>query len=140
MSNNLETSIGKKIQLAIGSIPGIRLFRNNSGFAWIGESIKFNKRQTVNVEQGDVLIKQGRAFHAGLCKGSSDFIGLKSVIITSEMIGKPVAIFLATEVKTKIGRATPEQISFLNMVNKLGGIGFFTTDENEALEFLNAKK
>lgn len=140
MSKISETGIGKKIHLAIGSIPGVRLFRNNSGFCWIGQSKVFDKRTEVTVNKGDVLIQQGRPFHAGLCTGSSDFIGLKSVIVTPEMVGKSVALFLATEVKTKTGKASKEQIAFVNMVNKLGGIGFFATDENEALEFLNAKK
>ena len=139
MSKISETSIGKKIQLAIGSIPGVRLFRNNSGFAWIGASKMFDKGMNVWVNKGDVLIQQGRPFHAGLCTGSSDFIGLKSVVVTQDMVGKSVALFLATEVKTKTGKATPEQIAFLNMVNKLGGIGFIATDEIEALEFLNKK-
>lgn len=139
MSNLSETNVGKLIQLALGKIPGVRMFRNNSGFCWIGQSKVFSKRTEVIVNPGDVLIKQGRPFHAGLCTGSSDFIGLKSITITPEHVGKTLAVFTAAEIKTKSGRATSEQIAFLNMVNKLGGIGFIATDENEAVEFINKK-
>lgn len=52
-----ETNIVRKIMLAIGINPNIRIFRNNTGSAWIGASVKFTKRQSVSVEAGDVLIK-----------------------------------------------------------------------------------
>jgi len=140
MSNQSEGNIGKKIMLALGAIKGVRIFRNNVGTAWIGNgSVKFSSRQEVIVNAGDVLIRQARIFHAGLCKGSSDFIGFKSVIITPEMVGKPIAVFMGAEIKTKSGKASSEQIDFTNMVNKFGGIAFFATDETEAVEFLNKK-
>jgi len=137
MSNVSETTLGKKIMLALGSIKGVRIFRNNQGFAWIGQSVNIHKRQEVIVNPGDVIIRQARAFNAGLCKGSSDFIGFKSMVVTPEMVGTTVAIFLASEIKTKTGKASPEQILFTNMVNKFGGIGIIVTDENEAVELLN---
>lgn len=137
MSNVSETTLGKKIMLALGSIKGVRIFRNNSGFCWIGQSVNIHKRQEVIVNPGDVVIRQARAFNAGLCKGSSDFIGFKSVVVTPEMVGTTVAIFLASEIKTKAGKASPEQILFINMVNKFGGIGIIVTDEDEAIELLN---
>lgn len=140
MSNQSEGNIGKKIMLALGSIKGVRIFRNNVGTAWVGNgSVRFNSRQEVIVNAGDVLIRQARVFHAGLCKGSSDFIGFKSAEITPEMVGKPIAIFMAAEIKTKSGKASPEQVDFINMVNKFGGIAFLATDEIEAVQFLNKK-
>jgi len=132
-----ETNIVRTVMLALGKIKGVRIFRNNQGVAWIGKSVQFNSARTVNVEKGDVLIKNGRVFHAGLCTGSSDLIGLKSEIITPEMVGKKIAIFVATEVKTKSGRASKEQIAFIKMVNDLGGRGFIVTDESQAVEYLN---
>lgn len=137
--NSHETNIVRRIMLKIGSIPNIRVFRNNTGSAWIGASVKFNKKQTVLVEAGDVLIKSARFFTAGLCVGSSDLIGVKSVIITPEMIGQKVAIFTAVEVKTATGKASPEQVNFINMINELGGIAFIARNEDEALNFINAK-
>ena len=132
-----ETNIVRKIMLAIGINPNIRIFRNNTGSAWIGASVKFNKRQSVNVEAGDVLIKNARFFNAGLCVGSSDLIGMKSTEITSDMVGQKIAIFTAIEVKQPNGRTSKEQINFINMVNSLGGIAFIAHSDDEAKSFLN---
>jgi len=132
-----ETNIVRKIMLAIGINTNIRIFRNNTGSAWIGASVKFTKRQSVNVEAGDVLIKNARFFNAGLCVGSSDLIGMKSTEITSDMVGQKIAIFTAIEVKQPNGRTSKEQINFINMVNSLGGIAFIAHSDDEAKSFLN---
>ena len=134
-----ETNIMKTIQLALGSIKGVRLFRNNSGSAWIGKHYRATKREQVWINPGDVVVLQARFFTAGLCVGSSDLIGMKSLIVTPEMVGKPIAVFTSVEVKTSAGKASKEQVSFTQMVNNLGGIGMIVTDENEALEILNKK-
>lgn len=139
MSTQSETILGKKIMLALGSIKGVRLFRNNVGWCWQGQSLTIHKRQEIIVNQGDVVIRQARAFNAGLCKGSSDFIGFKSVIVTPEMVGKPIAVFLSSEIKTKTGKASEDQILFTNMVNKFGGIGIIVSDDNEAVELVSSK-
>jgi hypothetical protein len=135
--NSEETNIVRKIMLRLSKNPNVRIFRNNIGNAWIGKSVRFTQKQTVSVNPGDVLIYQGRFFSAGLCVGSSDLIGFKSVVITPEMVGKKIAVFLAPEVKTSTGKASQEQVNFLNMVNSMGGIGFVATNEEEAEEFLN---
>ena len=132
-----ETNIVRKIMLAIGINTNIRIFRNNTGSAWIGASVKFTKRQSVNVEAGDVLIKNARFFNAGLCVGSSDLIGIKSTEITPDMVGQKIAIFTAIEVKQPNGRTSKEQINFINMVNSLGGIAFIAHSDDEAKSFLN---
>lgn len=134
-----ESNTMRLIMLALGKIPGVRIFRNNTGKAWIGASVQFKNRQSVIVEAGDVLIKNARFFIAGLCVGSSDLIGFKSVVVTQEMVGKTVAIFLAPEIKTKTGRVSDEQKAFQKMVNEHGGIAFVATDEIEAVELLNKK-
>lgn len=137
--NTEETNLVRSIMLVLGKIPGVRIFRNNVGTAYIGRSKQFTKAQTVNVQAGDVLIQSGRIFKGGLCVGSSDLIGLKSVTVTPEMIGQKVAIFMAVEAKTKTGRASAEQIAFVNMVNNLGGVGMIVKSEDEAMEFLIKK-
>jgi len=136
MSNGEETNILRRIMLRLSG-PTMRLFRNNVGVTWAGQATKFSKAGTVHVDAGDVLVKQGRIFHAGLVKGSSDIIGIKSVVITPEMVGKCVAVFTAIEGKTNSGRATPEQLAFLEMVKKMGGIAFIARNEEEAELLMN---
>lgn len=137
MSQAEETNIVRRILLL--GIAGIRLFRNNSGSAWIGASVVIKKSQSVWVNAGDVIVKQGRFFQAGLCTGSSDIIGFKSVEVTPEMVGSRVAVFTAIEAKTKSGRASKEQIAFIEMVNKNGGIAFIATDEVEAMDLIKLR-
>ena len=70
---------------------------------------------------GQYELADGRILRSGLCKGSSDLIGYRSVVITPEMVGQRVAVFVALEVKDK-GRLTPEQAVFLRVVGEAGGI------------------
>jgi len=130
MSNSQETNLVRRIMLKLGADPKIRIFRNNSGKCWIGASKKFSSPQTVNVKAGDVLVQQARYFDAGLCPGSSDLIGLKSVKITPEMVGTEIAVFVAIEAKLINGRVQENQIKFIEMVNNLGGKGIICRDEN----------
>jgi hypothetical protein len=66
--------------------------------------------------------QQGRFVRFGLCKGSSDLIGLRSLEITPEMVGQRVAQFVALEVKTASGVVSSEQRAFLQLVQQLGGV------------------
>ena len=70
--------------------------------------------------------KDGRKLRTGLCVGSADLIGWT-----------PTGQFLAVEVKTPIGKATPEQIAFLQAVSLSGGRAFIARSEQEALAELS---
>ena len=99
-----------------------RLFRQNVGLGWVGKSKRFDRRETVVIEPGDVLVRNARPLHAGLCEGSSDLIGWHAVEVTPDMVGQRVALFTSFEVKTETGRPTPEQLKFLDAVRNAGGI------------------
>ncbi|WP_445505039.1 hypothetical protein [Microvirga sp. G4-2] len=92
---------------------GARLFRQNTGMAWVGKVIR-NGHQ--------VVVTEARPFHAGLCVGSSDIIGITPVLVTPDMVGKTVGVFTAYEAKTGKLQATADQKRFIEMVRKLGGI------------------
>jgi hypothetical protein len=68
-SSPSEHEIQQRIRLACGRGP-VRLWRNNTGA---------------------LVDQQGRCVRFGLCKGSSDLIGLRSVVVTPEMAGLPAA-------------------------------------------------
>lgn len=91
-----------------------RLFRQNTGQGWVGQSRRFSRAETVVVQPGDVLIRNARPLHAGLCEGSSDLIGW------TQRDG--AAVFTAIEVKAERGRVTPEQAQFIDVVNAAGGV------------------
>ena len=102
-------------------------------------------------ELGSVLYKnnvgqmrdaRGNVIRFGLCKGSSDLIGWTPVTITEDMVGQTIAVFTAVEVKRdKFGPygATDEQIHFINVVNRSGGMAG-VADCNKDLEQIIKKR
>lgn len=128
--SHLESNISKEIQLAASRERAI-LFRNNTAMGWLGERIAYPKA-------GYVLLRNARPLHAGLCKGSSDLIGWKKVVITRDMVGKEVAIFTAVEVKSAKGRASADQVNFINQVRTSGGISGIARSSDEVSGLLKS--
>lgn len=121
-----EHRVQNEIRLAIGN--DASLFRNNVGTAWTGE--------TSRLKDGSVLIRNPRILHAGLCVGSSDLIGWRTVTITQEMVGQPVAVFSAVEVKGARGKATDQQVHFINTVIHAGGFAGIARNAEDAKSIL----
>lgn len=94
-----EQAIQQRIRLALSRGP-VRLWRNNVG---------------------RLLDQQGRMVTFGLCPGSADLIGYTTVTVGPEMVGQRVAVFTAVEVKAPKGRATAEQLAFLEHIRAAGG-------------------
>jgi hypothetical protein len=57
----------------------------------------------------------------GLFPGSGDLIGWRTLTVTPDMVGKPIAQFLSIEVKTKTGRVRPDQQNWLDQITTAGG-------------------
>lgn len=127
----LESDIQKLIQLKSAQC-GAKLFRNNVGLGWIGP--------TKRLSDGSILMENPRPLHAGLQKGSGDLIGFKPTVITSDMVGKMVAVFVSLEVKTPTGRVRPEQLDWYELVRKNGGIAGFARSEADVDLLFNQKK
>jgi hypothetical protein len=95
-----EQRIQQEIRLAI-SHGDIKVFRNNTG---------------------TLRDQNGRPVQFGLCKGSADLIGWRTITVTPDMVGRRLAVFTSIEVKTPTGRLRPEQQQWLNAVQAAGGI------------------
>lgn len=135
MPRERESAIMHRILLAC-SKGATRLFRQNVGTGWVGKSCRFSRAETVIVQPGDVLLRNARPLHAGLCEGSSDLIGWTTVEITADMVGRRVAVFAALEVKTPLGAATVEQKQFITAVSAAGGIAGVVRSERQAEDML----
>ena len=109
-----EQQTQQEIRLQLSRGP-VRLWRNNTGV---------------------LLDRQGRPVQFGLCKGSSDLIGLRTVTVTPEMVGQRLAVFAAVEVKAPRGRLTQEQAQFLAMVQGMGGLAGEARSVEEAAQVL----
>ena len=112
-----EAYVQNKIRLAVGS-GDVRLFRNNTGA---------------------LFDMQGRLVKFGLCKGSSDLIGFRSITITPDMVGQKIAVFSAIEVKDK-GKVTVDQKNFINIINNAGGYAGVAKNVNDAKKILYMDK
>lgn len=110
---------------------GWRLFRNNTAKAWAGKIFRSPMPVSVRINPQDVVVRNAYPIDAGLCKGSSDLIGWKTVTITQDMVGQRLAIFTAIEVKYGTTTTTEEQKKFIENVNKSGGYGKIIYGENE---------
>ena len=110
-----ESNIFKECQLAAAEFMAV-LLRNNRGMF--------------------LTIDGKRKVRAGLdAPGSSDGIGWCSKIITPDMVGKRVAVFLAVEAKHE-SRISPAQQHFIDEVNRAGGIGLIAYSPDDVLKAL----
>lgn len=122
-----EANLMRSILLAC-SRGATRLWRNNVAQAWVGQPVQSPRPITVTLQPGDVLLRNARPLHAGLCTGSSDLIGYT--------VRNGVAVFTAIEVKAATGRTTPEQRQFLDVVGGAGGIAGVARSVEEAVRLL----
>lgn len=116
-----EMSIMKLCMVRLSQL-GCRVWRNNTAQGWVGKSERVARAGTIKVYPGDVIVRQARPLHAGLCIGSADLIGVKPTEITQEMVGSVVGVFLAPEIKSLDGRISLPQERFINCVNAMGGV------------------
>lgn len=105
-----EQAILKQIMLRASEL-GNRLFRNNVALSWTGSVERIDRLRTVNVGPGDVVVRNARPLHSGLCIGSSDLIGWTKG-----------GVFTAIECKSARGAVRDCQKSFIASVQRGGGL------------------
>ena len=109
-----EQTIQQRIRLACSCGP-VRLWRNNTG---------------------KLRDERGQLVTFGLCPGSSDLIGYRTITIGPEHVGLDVAVFAAVEVKAERGRPTPEQAAFLDHITAAGGLAGIARSVEDAHQIL----
>jgi hypothetical protein len=120
MTRSDEAAVSAAIQLACGRGP-CRLLRNNVGAlpAPDGRLVRYGLGQS----------------GASRVVGTSDLIGWRSRVITPDMVGQTIAQFVAIEVKDR-GRATPEQLTWLDAVTRAGGLAGVARSPDDARTIL----
>lgn len=113
-----EAPIMQRIRLALAEL-GVILFRNNTG--------------TLRNDRGEYVTY-------GLCKGSSDLIGWKTIEVMPWHIGKKVAVFVGCEVKQPGKFPTVEQQRFIAAIRQAGGIGVVATSVEEAVDAVQRQR
>ncbi len=112
-----EKEIQNRIMLKL-SEAGCVVYRNETAGVWAGHKIG-------TTTKGDAVLRDAKPMLAGLCKGSADIIGIA-----------PDGRFLAVEVKTPKGRPSAEQINFIDVVNRSGGIAGIARSPEDALDLI----
>lgn len=134
-----EGTVQKQIWLALGSM--CRLFRVNTGKAWISN---LGPKGVQHLGDGSVLITAARPIAIGFGQpngdplvGASDLDGWTTVIVSQEMVGRPMAVKTAIETKrTKGGRATEGQINYIEQVKRAGGIAGVANSPESAKQII----
>ena len=109
-----EKAAQNETLLALGSRGDVRVWRQNTGVAWVGDSYNWRGRT--------LIITNARPLYTGLCTGSSDIIGIRRLAVTRNMVGDDVGLFCAVEMKSARGNPTKEQRSFLDCIATFGGL------------------
>lgn len=122
-----EKTLQDDVMLACGN-GDTRLFRNNVGTGWAG--------RIERLRNGALLITDPRPLHAGLCKGSCDLIGFRTIEITPDMVGQRLAVFVGLETKSKRGCMSAEQEKFVDTVQYAGGFAGEVRSIEQALHIL----
>ena len=121
-SGESEAAVQTRVRLD-ASKEGGRLWRNNVGATQTPEG-SFIRYGLAN--ESSAINKR--------CK-SSDLVGIRPVVVTSEMVGGVFGLFVAREVKrggwSYTGTAREKaQLNFLSLVSAMGGDARFTTGED----------
>lgn len=137
-----ESQLQNAILLRYGREPGVTLWRQNTGvcksevtsrahlerlFELFGRCMRLD---ATAADTGRELVRslledKPRFTPFGLCKGSSDIVGIVTVGQRNN-VPYPYGIFIAAEVKTPEPariKVTDEQAAFLRVVNERGGVG-----------------
>lgn len=114
--SNPETKIQTRVMLTL-SEKGCIIWRNETSGAYVGKVIHKSGQQ--------VTLSNARMVRFGLCVGSADLIGIA-----------PSGRFLACEIKTKTGRASADQLNFIERVRQAGGIAGIVRSPEDAIKLL----
>lgn len=120
------------IWLALSALSHVRIFNVPTGVFWQGEIVKHDRRT------GLLILMKARRVTAGLCPGGSDQIGWTTIEITPEMVGSRIAVFTAIECKRQDGRASEEQVHFIQTVSSAGGFAGIARSPEEALGIIQS--
>lgn len=117
-----EALVQSKVRLEAARTPGVTLFRNNVG------AYRDDSGRVVRYGLANDSAQLNQALK------SADLIGWRSVVITPDMVGRIVAIFLSRECKAEgwtPGASEREraQQAWADMINQAGGDARFCTGE-----------
>jgi len=115
------TALTNACRAAVSKL-GARLFPMTTGkfYGPVHRARRIARTETVTLNPGDVVIRQGHLVNVGFT-GMSDTLGGSPMTITAEDVGRTVCILTAIEIKAGADRLREGQPEFLAAVKKMGG-------------------
>jgi hypothetical protein len=120
-----EERIKSEIQLEAGRRGGILLWRNNVG------AMKDERGRVVRYGLANISKAMNEVLKSG------DFIGVESIVITPDMVGKTIGRFVSVEAKHEGWVYNPNdahevaQQNWADVVNKAGGRAVFASKPSD---------
>lgn len=132
------TSLQNQIRAATSKI-GARLFPMTTGkfYGPVHRARRITKTETVTLNPGDVVIRQGHIVSVGF-KGLSDLLGASLMTIVQDDVGKIVPVLTAVEIKAGADRLREGQPEFLAAVKKMGGRAGVARSPDDAVRIVTA--
>lgn len=110
----LEDAIKKNVRLTLSQRFGTCIFNNPVGRFFAGKFVE---------KKGNLLtIAGGRFVQCGLFPGMPDLIGWRRIVITPDMVGKFVAVFVGVETKTSTNKNQANQALVQERLKKDGAL------------------
>lgn len=122
-----EQSIQNSILIAMGQAGAYGL-RVNSGSFWGGEILSY---------KDNMLLLKNPTKVQGAPAGTSDIVGCKPTLITPQMVGKTIGVFVAIEVKKPTKNAEEHQENYLMMMRSRGAITGVAKSPEDVVRILN---
>ena len=118
MKRRSESEIADEF-LVSASQQGWRLFRNNSG------ALKSPDGRWVRFGLGNISKEFCKKYK------SADYIGVRPVLITSDMVGQTIGQFVSVEMKAEgVGVMKPAQAAWAKLIRSLGGYATMNNSGN----------
>lgn len=121
-----EKAILNETLVEVSAMPDTMIWRNNTGQAWQGESVRVVPGRTMIMEAGMVILRNARPINFGL-EGSGDGLGVSQ------------GVAVAIETKNYRGKQRQQQENFEKAFTAAGGVYIMGTDPIEIARKLRAK-
>lgn len=139
-----HTKLLSKAVIAAERIRGVfaRLYPNENGTAIAGQKERISKPTRVEgmptLQPGDWIVRRGRFVTYGMGPGSGDRIGLVSLVVTPEMVGRRLAVFVSAEGKAGGDVMSDEQRTWHDLVRKAGGLSVEVREIDDIVDAIRA--
>ncbi|WP_336288349.1 hypothetical protein [Bartonella sp. CB60] len=111
----------KFVQLCLSDM-GATVWRNNTASGWTGKSIPLAPKQVYRAKGNERIVFNANWLRAGLCEGSSDLIGFKTITVTPDMVGKKLPSFTRGKLNQALEDLQKSSLILLTTSMKMEGL------------------